>query len=111
MKKRIFLILLCVAFAFCLSSCGRQESSDGDYYEGYIDGYNDGVFDAQKKISGYAEERFNDIDVSEAIQVLTNYADGESISEAEMYNAIWIVNQFYNDAWDVIWELDDYTIE
>lgn len=111
MKKVISLILSCAALVLCLSSCNKKEAYNEDYYDGYAEGYSDGIAEAQDSISGYAEERFNDIDVADAIQVLRDYADGEPISEVELHEAIWTVNQFYNDAWDVIWDLDDYTID
>ena len=111
MKKIISCIFLSVVLIFLLSSCHDRGPEYGNYQEGYWDGYSDGVFEAQEQISSYAEECFNDINIADAIQVLTNYADGEPVSEAELHDAIWKVNQFYNEAWDVIWELDDYTIE
>ena len=111
MKKIISLIILSAILLLCLSSCHDRGPSYGNYQEGYWDGYSDGVFEAQEQISSYAEECFNNIDIADAIQVLTNYADGEPVSEAELHAAIWTVNSFYNDSWDIIHELDDYTIE
>ena len=117
MKKRIFSIILCVVLIFTLSSCGKNassnESSNGDYYDGYVEGYNDGIAKAQNAISDYTTERFNDINMSveDAIQILTNYADGEPISDEELHNAIWLVHTFYYEAWDIVWEIDDCTID
>ena len=110
MKKCLSVVLI-VILIFSLSTCGGKGSSVGDYYDGYAEGYADGASDVRDSISSYAEERFNDIDVSDAIRVLINYVDGGSISEDELHDAIWTVEQFYNDAWDVIWELDDHTID
>ena len=102
--RKILSIALCLTIVFSLSSCNNPKAPNEDYYDGYIDGYNVGISNAQKSISNYAEERFNEINVEEAIQVLRNYADGEPISEDELHDAIWTVNQFYNEAWDVIWK-------
>lgn len=112
--KKILIIALCAALILALSSCNDRGPEYGNYPEGYADGYADGVFEAQKQISGYAEESFSNIsgiDVYDAIQILTNYADGEPISEADLHDAIWKVQQFYYDSQDVIRDLDDYTVE
>lgn len=123
MKKRILCVALCVLLVFGLSSCeiSSEEKYYGDYHDGYVDGYNDGVSKAQDSIGGYAEEYFNNINsgnkkdrgitVDDAVQILTNYADGEPISEEELHNAIWSIQKFYCDAWDLIWELDDCVID
>ena len=113
MKKRILSVVLSVVLSLGLFSCGRDDSSKyyGDYYDGYVDGYNDGIASTQEYISDRVLDRFNDIDVCDAMQTLSNYADGEPISEEELRDAIWLVYAFYHDAWDVVWDIDDYDID
>jgi hypothetical protein len=116
--KRISMSALCVILCLGFSSCGEKHY--GNYNDSYIDGYNEGVTEAQDMISGYAEECFNNIDsenkkergisTEDAVQILTRYADGEPITEAELHDAIWSIHKFYYDAWDIVFELDDYSI-
>lgn len=123
--KSVVCFALCAVLAFGLSSCGRKGSSDGgqygDYHDGYVDGYKDGISSAQKSISFRVDDSFNEIDyenlkergifIEDAVAILTNYADGESVDEEDLHNAIWSIHKFYYDAWEIVWEIDDYTID
>lgn len=117
--KKLLSITLSVVLIFSLSSCGRKGSSDGesygDYHDGYVDGYSDGISEAQEQISGYVDECFNSVGydnkIEEAIQILTNYADGEPTSEEELHKAIWAIDQYYYDICDIVHDIDEYSID
>lgn len=123
--KRMLSGALCAILIFCLSSCGGKGSSDGefygDYHDGYVDGYSDGVAEAQQSISFYVEDDFYEINsnnekerglsIEDAVQILRNYADGEPISEAELHNAIWSINKFYYDTCDIVYNIENYSLD
>lgn len=117
--KMMLSIALCAVLVFVLSACGRKDSKDseyyGDYHDGYVDGYSDGVEEAQQQISGYVDECFNSIgydnEIEEAIQILTNYAIDEPISEDELHKAIWAIEKYYYDISDIINDIEDYSVD
>lgn len=121
----IFGIALCMFLTFGLSSCEKNSSQNekyyGDYHDGYVEGYSDGVADAQQLIGFYVEDDFYEISsnnikerglsIEDAVQILRNYADGEPISEAELHNAIWSINKFYYDTCDIVYNIEDYSLD
>lgn len=123
--RKILSIVLCAVLVFSLSSCERKEISNdeyyGDYHDGYVDGYTDGIEEAQQAISFYIEEDFYEISsnnkdergisIEDAIQILTNYADGEPISDAELRNAIWSIDKFYYETCDIVYNIEDYSLD
>lgn len=117
--KIVVSIALCAVLIFSLSSCFEKDSSGeeyyGDYHDGYVEGYADGTEAAKQQISGYVEECFNNVgldhSIEEAIQILTNYADGEPISEHELQKAIWSVWNFYYDTCDIVFDIDNYVVD
>ena len=127
MKKlhKTICVIMCVILAFCLFSCERSkyameqdakyESAYSDGYSvGYDEGYSEGISDAQEHL----ENRIQDIswDVKEAhgispekaLQILTNYADGEPITEAQLHQAIWAINEYCWDSYEDINDIDSY---
>ena len=125
MKKILLSIILCAFMFVSLSSCERsiyemekeakREAAYNDGYEaGYDDGYHEGISDAQEHL----ENRIQDIswDVKEAhgispekaLQILTNYADGEPVTEAQLHQAIWAINEYYWDSYEDINDIDTY---
>lgn len=114
MKKRILSIALCVILVFGLSSCENSSNEEyyGDYHDGYVEGYDEGYDDAFSDAQSYAEECFSgvcyDNKVEDALTTLILYIDGEPITEAELHKAIWAINDFYYDTFDMIHDLDDY---
>lgn len=113
--KIMLSVALCIVAIFVFVACVETKQSYGDYHDGYVDGYADGTNEATHQISGYLEGRFNDVgndnDIEEAIQVLTNYADGEPISEHELQEAIWSIRNFYYDTCDIVFDIDDYVVD
>ena len=113
--KMMLCLALCMLFLFSLSSCENKATTNEDYDDGYVDGYSDGVEEAQRQISGYVDERFNSVGydnrIEEAIQILTNYADGEPIPEAELHKAIWSIQKYYYDISDVVNDIEDYSVD
>lgn len=121
--KKLFKIMLslalCMLFLFSLSSCEKKVSDSeeyyGDYHDGYVDGYSDGVAEAQRQISGYVDESFNSVGyehkIEEALQILTNYVDGEPTSEAELHKAIWAIEKYYYDISDIVNDIEDYSVD
>ena len=119
MKKLHKIMLILALCTMCLSSCQKQDSHNeeyyGDYHDGYVDGYSDGVAEAQHQISGYVDECFNSVGygnkIEEAIQILTNYAIDEPISEDELHKAIWAIEKYYYDISDIINDIEDYSVD
>ena len=112
--KKILCVVLCIFlwFSFCSCEYSSNEEPYGDYHDGYVDGYDKGYEDAFKDARLYAEERFSDVGyenkVEDALATLILYIDGEPITEAELHKAIWAINNFYYDTFDIIHDLDDY---
>lgn len=118
-------IALCMFLTLGLSSCEKNSSQNekyyGDYHDGYVEGYSDGVADAQQLIGFYVEDDFNkissnnikerELSIEDAVQILRNYADGEPISETELHNAIWSINKFYYDTCDIVYNIEDYSLD
>lgn len=112
MKKRILSIALCMILTFCLFSCGDSSNKghNGDYDDGYEEGYRKAFLDAQSYADVCYSEVLYENNVEAALAILTKYADGEPISEAELHQAIWAINKFYYDTSDMINDLDDYLL-
>lgn len=123
MKKALFIILLSTVLLFGLVSCDSASPppNDGDYHDGYVEGYSKGIEEAQRQISSYVEYDFNEISsdnekergisIEDALQILRNYADGEPTTEAELHKAIWSINDFYYGTCDIVYGIQDYTVD
>ena len=118
MKKSILIITLLTVVFF--SSCQRsiyemereakREAAFNDGYDaGYEEGYWEGVSDAQKHLEDVLQDISLDIEPEAALQILTNYADGEPIPEEELHKAIWAIHQYYLDSYQAINDSDSYT--
>lgn len=119
MRKNLLLIILSIILTFALCSCGRsipemereakKEAAFNDGYEsGYDEGYREGLSDAQERLENILHEMSQDeengVDAETAIQILTNYADGESITNEQLNQAIWTIRQYY---WNSYWAIHD----
>lgn len=80
---RILSGALCAILFFCLSSCSGEDAFDdednGDYYDGYVDGYNDAVsendvYEAYRDGYNDAYYRFEDGVLSDAIDYVQKYS-------------------------------------
>ncbi len=119
MKKSILIITLLAATFLFLSSCQRsiyemereakREAAFNDGYDvGYEEGYWEGISDAQEHLEDVLQDLLLEIEPEEAIQILTNYADGEPITEEELHKAIWAIHQYYWDSYHAINDSDSY---
>ena len=102
--KRIVMILLCGILCVGLSSCEKSSgNSNSNYNDRYAAGYAAGIED----LGRFAEVVFDDVGSNlhsergmypdEALQILTNYADGEPVSQRDVDDAIWALQKYYND--------------
>ena len=87
----------------------KKEAAFNDGYEsGYDEGYREGLSDAQERLENILHEMSQDeengVDAETAIQILTNYADGESITNEQLNQAIWTIRQYY---WNSYWAIHD----
>ena len=125
MRKNLLLIILSIILTFALCSCGRsipemereakKEAAFNDGYEaGYDEGYREGLSDAQERLKNLLHDlswdtkNENGVDAETAIQILTNYADGEPITEAQLNQAIWAIKQYYWESYWAIGDIDNY---
>jgi flagellar biosynthesis/type III secretory pathway protein FliH len=93
----------------------KRESA---YKNGYNDGYNEGRWEGIEDAQFYTEDDLfrlsckiedeHGINPEEAINLLTNYANGEPVSEKDLMNAIWALSQFYWGTYDIINDMEDY---
>ena len=132
MKKFFFTIIAISIAICCLSSCGKsdyareREAESESVYEkgyetGYDEGYREGVSEAQDQIASCVDDDLwsleHDIenewgmDPETAIRILTNYADGEPISETDLNKAIWAVWEYYKGVNDIANDVDDYWVD
>ena len=88
----------------------KETAFDNGYEAGYEEGYREGLSDAQERLEdllfdlSYDVKVQNGVDSETAIQILTNYADGEPIAEEQLNQAIWAIRQYY---WDSYWAIHD----
>lgn len=133
MKKLFLIIPVFAAALFCLASCRgrsiyameeeakREAAFQSGYEAGYEEGYYAGKSETQEAIAFYVEDDLSKLEFDikdetgmypeEAIQILTNYADGHPVSESELNKALWTINYFYWDAFDIAHGIEDYWID
>lgn len=123
MKKILASILIAMLFC-CLASCGGRSlyamERDAEV-EANEEQYREGISEAQEQIASLVEEAMWDLeyDIKDewgfypeiAIQTLTNYADGEPVSEEELNRAIWAISQYYRGVNEIANGIDDYWID
>lgn len=120
----IYVGLLVFSVFTMLSSCSEKKVSEVDdsYYEGYSDGYYDGVEKAKQYIAFAVEDDLYSIawDIEDeygmlpedALNVLTNYIDApDEVSEQELTDAIYAIRDYYYTANDIINGIEDYCID
>lgn len=118
MKKYLCLVM-CVIFIFSFSSCKRsvyameedakrEAAYNNGYKAGYDKGYIKGVSDAQERAEDMLTESETEVPPDTALQILTNYADGEPVTKEELNKAIWSLNQYYRDLYQAIHDSDSY---
>lgn len=100
---------------------GYTAGYEWGYDEGRDEGYNEAMRDAPEKVKNYVENDVWDLDSDinrewgmypeDAVQVLTNYLDGEPITEEQLNNAIWAIHQYYNGMAEIVSDIDDYWID
>ena len=118
MKKYLCLVL-CAIFVFGFSSCKRSEYAmerdakreaayNNGYKAGYDEGYHEGISYAQERAENMLTESKTEIPPETALQILTNYADGEPVTKEELNKAIWSLDQYYWDLYSAIHDSDSY---
>lgn len=110
-KKCISVFALLIVLILCLSSCKRsiyemerEAKREAAYNDGYEAGYAEGISDAQERLEDVLLELSLEIEPEAAIQILTSYVDGETVTEEQLHEAIWAINQYY---WDSYWAIND----
>lgn len=124
MKKILATVLAFIILLCCLASCkGRSiyAMEQDARIEALEEKYHEGVSNAQEHIASLVDIEMMDLEfdiddkwgmtAEEAIQILTNYADGEPISEKEVNKAIWAISQYYHGVNDITNGIDDYWID
>lgn len=118
-------IALCISLIICLISCKRSiyameqdVKRESAYENGYNEGYNEGRWEGIEDAKFYTEDDLSRLSweiedkygicPENAINLLTNYADGEPVSEKDIMNAIWALHKFYWGAYDIINNMEDY---
>lgn len=123
MKKILASMMIAILFC-CLTSCGGRSiyamEQDAEV-EAMEERYREGILKAQEQIASLVEIELWDLEFDidddwgispeEAIQILTNYADGEPISEAELNKAIWAIRKYYYGVNEIVNGIDDYWID
>lgn len=99
MKK--IAIVICLALATMLTSCYSEYDLETSYQNAYEDGFADGKDVARENllydyssVCHSIEEEYG-IDPEDAFHIISNYADGESIDEGELINAMWAAWEYY----------------
>lgn len=124
MKKYFVILLTFLIIICCLTSCSGRSiyvMEQDARKEALEEKYREGISLAQEKIASLVETALWDLEfdiddtwgmsAEEAIHILTNYADGEPISEAEVTKAIWAISQYYQGVNDIANGIDDYWID
>ncbi len=132
MKKLLIIGLTAVLSTCLLSSCSsgrsiyemekdaKREAAFNDgydvgYEEGYWEGYWEGVSNAQERLEdviwnlSWETKNEHGISPETALQILTNYADGEPITEQELQRAIWAIKHYYWSSYDAVNDSDSYS--
>ena len=124
MKKSFAILSVFVILICCITSCkGRSiyaMERDAER-EALEEKYREGISDAQEHIASLVEVEMWDLEydiddnwgmsAEEAVQTLTNYADGEFVSKSEVNKAIWAINHYYTGVNEIVNGIDDYWID
>lgn len=124
MKKSFVILSALLIIACCLVSCtGRSiyaMERDAEK-EAMEEKYREGISAAQEEIANLIEIEMWDLDydieekwgmsVEEAIDILTDYAEGTSSSSRQINKAIWAIRYYYVNSTDIINGIDDYWID
>lgn len=83
--------------------------------------YREGISEAQEYIANRVSDDFWSLEYDledrygispeDAIHLLTNYVDGEYVSETDLNQAIWVISKYYSHSYEIIYEIDDYWID
>lgn len=131
--KKHFTILFVLFLILCLySGCGnsqyaREREAEKEviyqqaYEKGYEEGYRAAMNAAPKEIEACVDDDIWDLeyDIKEAhgfypehaMNTLTNYADGEPVSESDLIEAIWAIRQYYWGVNHIMKNIGDYWID
>ena len=120
----IYVGLLVFSVFTMVSSCSEKKVSEVDdsYYEGYSDGYYDGVEKAKQYIAFAVEDDLYSIawDIEDeygmlpedAVRILANYADNSyEADEEELNDAIWSIYIYYHKSNKIVNAIEDYDID
>jgi hypothetical protein len=120
MKKLLCIVLATTALFYCFTACETNETYEDyyvDYFDGYTDGYEDGIKEGFKDAQGYLEweqdiisdyvNSVYNVDPYDALQMISNYADGEPIPQEDVINAIFAVDVYCSKLHEAIYSLED----
>ena len=115
----VFVILICF-IASCKGRSIYTMERDAEI-EALEEKYREGISEAQEHIASLVEVDMWDLEFdikdkwgmypASAIQILTDYADGEPVSKSEVNKAIWAIRQYYYGTYDIINDIDNYWID
>lgn len=124
MKKGFAIIAAFVILICYLTSCGgrsiyaMEREAEREALE---ERYREGISEAQEHIASLVEVEMWDLEfdiddnwgmsAEEAVQTLTNYADGEPVPKSEVNKAIWAISQYYQGINEIANGIDDYWID
>ena len=91
------------------------------YDEGYAEGYRAAMNEAPAIVESRVDDDIWNLDrdikkahgfsSEDAIDTLTNYADGEPVSKSDLIEAIWAIRQYYWGVYDIVNDIEDYWID
>lgn len=136
--KRFIAVAVLFTLVICLLSCsyegtyddgyedGYDDGRDYGWYDGYDEGYSEGywegVAEAQHDIANFVDDDLWSLEwdieheygtfPEDALQILTNYIDDpDSISEEELYTAIYAIRSYYFASQKIPSNIEDYWID
>lgn len=133
MKKKDLAIFSVLIVILCLSSsCGKSEYArereaeeaalyESGYDAGYAEGYRAAMNSAPEDVESCVDDDIWDLDrdiknaygfySEDAINTLTNYADGEPVTKSDLIEAIWAIRQYYWGVYEIVNDIGDYWID
>ena len=102
-------------------SAGYNLGHDEGYYEGYDEGYDIGANFAFTKVDTYVQDELimldevvydhHDLSYSNAMAILRAYANGESISETELMEAIEAIIQYNSGVEKIVESINHFSLD
>lgn len=132
MKKNLALLSVIFIILIVSSSCNKSEYAreqeaqreaiyEQAYEAGYEEGYRAAMNEAPEDIESYVDDDIWDLDhdiknayglyAEDAINTLTNYADGEPVTNSDLIDAIWAIRKYYWGIYEIVNDIGDYWLD